>query len=274
MRRVTAGIALALAGFGCGRSETPKSVANDTAPTGPAIETREITYQQGGTTLKGFIAWDSKLQNARPGVLVVHEWWGHNDHARAQARRLAEAGYVGFALDMYGDNKVTTHPDSAQAFVAEAMKDPAVARARFDAALARLKQEPTVDSTRIGAIGYCFGGFIVLNVARSGADLDAVASFHGAIPPSTAIAPGTVTARVLIQTGGADPMVPAADVERFRKELDAAGARVQVITYPGAKHSFTNPNADHVGMKGLGYDPAVDRASWAALLRTLQESFS
>jgi dienelactone hydrolase len=206
-------------------------------------------------------------------VLVVHEWWGHNEHARNQARRLAEAGYVGFALDMYGDNKVTNHPDSAQAFMTAAVKDPATMAARFEAALTQLKQDPNVDSTRIAAIGYCFGGAVVLGMARAGMDLDLVGSFHGAIPPSAKVDSGKVKARVLIQTGGADPMVPATEVERFKKEMEAAGAKVEVISYPNAKHSFTNPDAGTHGMAGLAYDPEVDRQSWEALLRSLREAF-
>jgi dienelactone hydrolase len=268
-----AGLLLASLAGACTRSEPPKPAAVPPAPSGPKVETRELTYQQGTTTLKGFVAWDANATGKRPGVLVVHEWWGHNEHARNQARRLAEAGYVGFALDMYGDGKVTSHPDSAQKFVGEAMKDRAVLQARFDAALAQLKQDPHVDSTKVAAIGYCFGGAIVLSEARAGADLAAVGSFHGAIPPAAKVDSGKVKARVLIQTGGADPMVPASDVARYQKEIEAAGGRVEVITYPGAKHSFTNPNADQVGMPGLAYDPAVDRQSWGALLKLLGEVF-
>src|SRR5881628_3362823 len=124
------------------------------APNGARIQTKEVEYRQGGTLLKGFIAWDDAAQGKRPGVLVVHEWWGLNDHAKNQARRLAEAGYVGFALDMYGNGKVTTHPQDAQGFVAEVTKDPAVLAARFNAALAELKRDPHVDPRRIAAIGY------------------------------------------------------------------------------------------------------------------------
>ncbi len=263
-----------VAALGCAKSEPPKPATEaPAAPAAPKVETRELTYQQGKTVLRGYVAWDANAQGKRPGVLVVHEWWGHNEHARNQAKRLAEAGYVGFALDMYGDGKVTTHPDSAKTFVAEAMKDPAVMQARFNAALEQLKQDPHVDATKIGAIGYCFGGAIVLSLARAGADLAAVGSFHGAIPPPAKVDSGTVKARVLIQTGGADPMVPATDVERYQNDLQTAGARVDVITYPNAKHSFTNPNADKVGMPGLGYDPAADQQSWAALLKMLGEVF-
>jgi len=271
-RAMTAALFAALA-VGCTRTEPPKAAEPSAAASGPKVETREVTYQQGSTKLTGFVAWDANATGKRPGVLVVHEWWGHNEHARNQARRLAEAGYVGFALDLYGDGKVTTHPDSAQKFVAEATKDPAVLQARFDAALNQLKQDPHVDSTKVAAIGYCFGGAVVLTLARAGANLAAVGSFHGAIPPTAKVDSGKVKARVLIQTGGADPMVPASDVARYQKEIEGAGGKVQVITYPNAKHSFTNPNADKAGMPGLAYDPAVDQQSWAALLQMLGEVF-
>src|SRR6185503_6545353 len=146
-----------------------------------AIKTREVEYRQGETRLQGFFAWDDAVKGRRPGVLVVHEWWGHNEHARNQAKRLAEAGYVAFALDMFGKGKVATHPKDAQAFVAEATKDALVERARFDAALAELKKAPQVDAKKIAAIGYCFGGGVVLDMARQGADLKAVATFHGSL---------------------------------------------------------------------------------------------
>src|SRR5881628_2750314 len=209
------------------------------APNGARIQTKEVEYRQGGTVLKGFIAWDDAAAGKRPGVLVMHEWWGLNNHAR----RLAEAGYVGFALDMYGAGKVTTHPQEAQAFATEATKDPDVVAARFNAALDLLKRDPHVDPARIAAIGYCFGGGVVLNMARSGADLAAVVSFHGSLGTKTPAEPGMVKARVLVLAGGADPFVPPEQVEAFRKEMQAAGARFEGVTYPGAKHGFTNPDA-------------------------------
>lgn len=241
------------------------------APRAPKIQTREVEYRQSGTVLKGFIAWDDAVSGKRPGVLVVHEWWGLNDHARNQARRLAEAGYVGFALDMYGAGKVTTHPQDAQAFATEATKDPAVVAARFNAALELLKRDPHVDPARIAAIGYCFGGGVVLGMARSGADLAAVVSFHGSLGTKTPAEPGKVKARVLVLAGGADPFVPPEQVEAFRKEMQAAGARFDIVTYPGAKHGFTNPDAGSYGMAQLAYDPAADRQSWAAMLKLFRE---
>src|SRR5437588_7748582 len=235
------------------------------------VKTRELEYRQGDIVLQGFVAWDDAARGRRPGVLVVHEWWGHNEHARNQARRLAEAGYVGFALDMYGKGKVTSHPQEAQAFVSEATKDPAVLAARFNAALKQLKRDPHVDATRIAAVGYCFGGAVVLGIARAGADLAAVVTFHGALATTSPAQPGKVKARILVLTGGADPFVPPEQVEAFKREMQAAGARFEVTTYPGAKHGFTNPDAAKYGMPQLAYDAAADRESWAAMLKLFQE---
>jgi len=243
------------------------------APNAARIQTKEVEYRESGTVLKGFIAWDDAVAGKRPGVLVVHEWWGLNDHARNQARRLAEAGYVGFALDMYGAGKVTTHPQEAQAFATEATKDAAVVAARFNAALDLLKRDPHVDPARIAAIGYCFGGGVVLGMARSGADVAAVVSFHGSLGTKTPAEPGKVKARVLVLAGGADPFVPPEQVEAFRKEMQTAGARFEVVMYPGAKHGFTNPDAAKYGMPQLAYDAAADRQSWAAMLKLFREVF-
>jgi dienelactone hydrolase len=243
------------------------------APRTTDVKTQEIEYRQGDTVLHGFIAWDAAAQGKRPGVLVVHEWWGLNDHSRAQARRLAEAGYVGFAIDMYGNGKVTTHPQEAQGFMVDATKDPATLAARFNAALEQLKRDPHVDPARIAAIGYCFGGGVVLAMARAGADLAAVVSFHGALATKNPAQPGKVKARVLVLTGGADPFIPPEQVEALRKEMQAAGAHFEIVTYPGAKHGFTNPNAASYGMLQLVYDSAATQQSWAAMRKLFREVF-
>ena len=237
------------------------------------VQTREVEYRAGDTPLKGFMAWNDAVPGKRPGVLVVHEWWGLNQHARNQARRLAEAGYVGFALDMFGNGRVTTHPKDAQAFVAEVTKDPAVLAARFNAALDLLKKDPRVDTTRLAAIGYCFGGGVVLGMARAGVNLAAVVSFHGALATQTPAQPGKVKARILVLAGGADPFVPPEQVEGFKREMQAAGARFEVVSYPGAKHGFTNPDAGTYGMEQLAYDSTADRQSWAAMLKLFREVF-
>jgi len=237
------------------------------------VQTREIEYKEGEAVLQGLMAWDDASKGLRPGVLVVHEWWGHNEHARYQAKRLAEAGYVGFALDMYGKGKVTTHPKDAQGFMTEVKKDPAVIPARFHAALELLKQDPHVSADHIAAIGYCFGGAVVLGEARSGADLDAVVTFHGALATKSPAEPGAIRARVLVLTGAADPFVPKEQVEAFTQEMKAAGAKFRVITYPGAKHGFTNPDAGQAGMDALEYNAEADKKSWAAMLELFKEVF-
>ena len=237
------------------------------------VATKEVTYKQGDTELQGFFAWDAAAKGKQPGVLVVHEWWGHNQHARNQAIRLAKAGYVGFALDMYGKGKVTTHPKDAQEFMAEATKDPAVVKARFLAALDLLKQDPHVDPERIAALGYCFGGAVALGMARQGVDLDAVVTFHGALGTQQPAAPGAVKARLLILTGADDPMVGPDQVEAFKKEMTAAGAKFDVVSEPHAKHAFTNPDADKVGMAALGYNAEADKDSWERMLKFLAEVF-
>ena len=237
-----------------------------------AIQTREVELKQAGILLKGFIAWDDAVTERRPGVLLVHEWWGLDDHMRAQARRLAEAGYVAFALDLYGSGKVATHPADAEKFMLEASKDQAAIRARFDAALAALKTDPRVDASRIAALGYCFGGGVVLNMARQGhPDLDAVVSFHGTLGTETPAKKGAVHARVLVLHGTDDPMVPLDQVDALRKELEAAGATYAIVTYPGAKHAFTNPTADSHNLPALGYNAEADKRSWAALLALFKE---
>ena len=189
------------------------------------VQTREIEYKEGEAVLQGLMAWDDASKGLRPGVLVVHEWWGHNEHARYQAKRLAEAGYVGFALDMYGKGKVTTHPKDAQGFMAEVKKDPAVIPARFHAALELLKQDPHVSADHIAAIGYCFGGSVVLGEARSGADLDAVVSFHGALAIRHVDA-GSCNGCELEITGLTSPVY---DSERFGVHFVASPRHADVL---------------------------------------------
>jgi len=242
-------------------------------PAAAAVQTREVTYKQGDTELSGFFAWNDQAQGKRPGVIVVHEWWGHNQHARNQAIRLAEAGYVGFALDMYGKGKLATHPSDAQAFATEAMKDPQLMKARFLAALDVLKKDPHVDPSKIAAIGYCFGGGVALAMARQGVDLAAITTFHGALATQQPAAPGAVKPRLLILTGADDPMVGAEQVAAFKKEMDAAGAKYEVVSEPHAKHGFTNPDADKVGMAGLGYNAEADKDSWDRAMKFFGEVF-
>jgi dienelactone hydrolase len=239
------------------------------------VKTREVTYTQDKTTFQGFFAWDDAVKGKRPGVLVIHEWWGHNQHSRNQAMRLAKAGFVGFALDLYGKGKLAEHPKDAQAMSTALMKDPAAVKARFEAALAELKKDPNVDPKKIGVVGYCMGGSVALQMAREGEDVQAIATFHaGLSAPEKPAAKGAVKPRILVNTGAADPFVPAAAVDAFKKEMEAAGARAEVISYPNAKHGFTNPEAGKHGMDALAYDAAADKASWEASMKMFKEAFS
>lgn len=225
----------------------------------------EVDYSSNGVTLKGYLAHDSAMKGKRPGVLVVHEWWGHNDYARKRARMLAELGYTALAVDMYGEGKQAAHPGDAQKFSSEIAKNMDLARARFNAALDTLKAHDTVDHERIAAIGYCFGGGVVLDMARSGADLDAVVSFHGGVATSEPAEPGGIKARILVCHGEEDGFIPSEQVSAFKKEMEVAGADYEFISYAGAKHSFTNPEADRYAEEfgiPIGYDKEADKKSW------------
>jgi dienelactone hydrolase len=242
------------------------------APLASGVQTKDVTYSAGATQLNGFIAYPAGNEK-RPGVLIVHEWWGLNDYSRARAQKLAEEGYVGFALDMYGGGKVAAHPDDAKKFAGEVMSNMPEAKARFEAARALLASDPRVDSTKLVAIGYCFGGGVVLQMARAGEPLAAVASFHGMLAAGEAMKPGAFPGRIFVATGGADPFVPADQVDAFKKEMDAAGAHYEVVVYPGAQHAFTNPAATETGKKfqmPLAYDASADAASWQKLEELLK----
>lgn len=237
-------------------------------PLHAAVVTEEVEYEAGGARMVGYLAWDDSIRGPRPGVLVVHEWWGLNDYARSRARQLAELGYTALAVDMYGDGRQADHPEQAGALAGEVNERWDDARARFAAALDLLRAHETTDAARTAAIGYCFGGGMVLNMAREGFDLNGVVSFHGSLGAHTPAAPGKVGAKVLVLHGAEDPFVPADEVAAFRREMDAAGVDYRFIAYPGAVHGFTNPEADRFGAEfglPLAYDPEADRASWTEM---------
>jgi dienelactone hydrolase len=238
---------------------------------------KAVDYRAGDTVLKGYLAYDDKQQGKRPGVLVVHEWWGHNDYARQRARQLAELGYTALAVDMYGDGKQAAHPDDAGKFSGALKKNMPLAESRFKAAMALLQKEATVDGDKIAAIGYCFGGGIVLEMARRGLDLDAVASFHGSLGTSNPAQKGVIKAKILVANGADDPFVKPEQISAFKAEMDAAGVDYRFENYPGAKHSFTNPDADRFGQEfslPLAYNATADSASWAAMQQLLNEVFT
>lgn len=250
------------------QATAPEADAASAAADGDDMGTlvaREVEYKAGDTVLKGYLVYDGASADKRPGVLIVHEWWGVNDYARERARMVAKLGYTALALDMYGDGKTTEDPKVAGAWSGAIYADPALAKARFDAALALLRAEPTVDPERIGAMGYCFGGAVVLTMARAGEDLDGVVSFHGILKTDAPAAKGAVKAELLVLTGGADPFVPPEEVDAFKQEMSAADAKFEVVVYPGAQHAFTNPASTEAGKKlelPLAYDAAADKDSW------------
>ena len=235
-----------------------------------------VEYSSQGVMMKGFLVYDDAVKGKRPGVLVVHEWWGLNDYARKRADMLAQLGYIALAVDMYGEGKTANHPDDAGKFSSEVMKNFPVAKARFQAAEDYLKKQPAVDPTRIAAIGYCFGGGVVLNMAAQGAGLKGVASFHGSLSLIQPPKQGEVKAKIIVFHGGSDKFATPEQIEKFKGELKAAGADFKFIVYPDAVHSFTNPDATEIGKKfnlPLAYNEKADRESWAELQTFLKEVF-
>lgn len=247
-----------------------------TTPQQIGMKTQDIDYRTDDTVLKGYLAYDDRIQTKRPGILVVHEWWGHNAYARQRARMLAELGYTALAVDMYGEGKQAAHPGDASKLAGEIRKNLPLAKVRFLAALGSLQQHPMVDSTRMAAIGYCFGGGIVLEMARMGVDLDGVVSFHGSLSTSYPARPGVVRAEILVLNGADDPFVKPEDIDRFKREMESAGVPYLFINYPGAKHSFTNPDADRIGKQfsiPLAYNAEADALSWQAMQEFFDKLF-
>lgn len=236
------------------------------------ITGEEITYSSDTTDMNGFIAYNKAQTGKRPGVLVVHEWWGHNDYTRKRAQMLAELGYVALAVDMYGDGKQAEHPSDAGKFSGMVMKNEEMAVKRFNSAYEILANHPEVDSNKISAIGYCFGGSVILNMANMGADLDGVAAFHSGVQvpnqPSEKL-----EAKVLVQNGADDPFVSKESVSSFKSAMDSLNADYEYIAYPGVVHAYTNPGATELGEKfdlPLKYDQEADTKSWEKLQEFLK----
>ncbi len=237
---------------------------------------KNIEYTAQGTLLRGYLAYDDGVKGKRPGILVVHEWWGLNDYARKRAEMLAQLGYTAVAVDMYGEGKTAAHPDDAGKFSSELMKNFDTAKARFGAAEQILKQQPTVDRSQIAAIGYCFGGGVVLNMAAQGANLKGVVSFHGSLSLVKPPKPGEVKAKILVLHGADDKFATPDQIEKFKNELKSAGADYKFIVYPGAMHSFTNPDATELGKKfslPLAYNEKADKESREEMQQFFKEIF-
>lgn len=241
------------------------------------IVTREVSYKQGDTVMKGFVAYDDSIETVRPGILVIHEWWGHNAYARKRARMLAEMGYTALAVDMYGDGKTADHPEDAGKFSSAVGGNLPLAKARYEAALETLKQQPGVEADKIAAIGYCFGGGILLNMARMGTDIDGIVSYHGSLATSSPAQKGDINTRIRVFNGADDPFVKPEQIEAFKKEMESTGADYKLVNYPGAVHSFTNPDADAYGKKfnlPLAYNEKADKDSWQQTQEFFHEIFA
>ena len=227
------------------------------------IKTENVTYSTAGTTLTGHLATPDKPNGA--GVLVFHEWWGLNDYIRGRAAKLAGLGYTALAADMYGNGRVAANAEEANSLMTSALGDIAGTEARLDAALELLRSQDSVGDSKLAAIGYCFGGALVLHAARTGRPLAGVVSFHGSLGSFHKPAPGSVQTRILVCHGAEDALVPQEDITAFRKEMDEAGASYEFKAYSGALHGFTNPEATAKGKEfglPLAYNEAVDNESW------------
>jgi dienelactone hydrolase len=241
------------------------------------VKGEPVEYTSGNVVLKGYLAYDRNMKGKRPGILVVHEWWGQNEYARKRAMMLAGLGYTALAVDMYGEGKQAEHPDEAGKFAKEISENMDVKVSRFMAALNYLQKQESVDPARIAAIGYCFGGSVVLDMARSGMDLKGVVSFHGGLTTNNPARPGAVNAKILVCHGEKDSLSTAEQVAAFKKEMSDAKADLTFITYKDAMHSFTNPEADVYAKKfniPLGYNAAADKKSWNDMKNFLKMIFA
>jgi len=223
-----------------------------------------ITYTLDSVDMSGYIVYDENVKGRRPVVLVVPEWWGFTDYPKMRARELAKLGYLAMAIDLYGNGVSTTSPDTAGKLAGPFYQDPQMAKARIDAAIARIRSHAMADSNKIAAVGYCFGGGMLLNTVRLGDELDGVVSFHGSLL-GTPANKDLLRSKILVCHGEADPLVPPADVAQFKKQMDSINADYKFVSYPGALHAFTNPAATELGKKynmPIAYNAAADTASW------------
>jgi len=230
----------------------------------PSIKEENVTYSADNTTLDGYVAYDENKQGKRPAVLVIHEWWGLNDYPKMRTRKLAELGYIAMAIDLFGNGKTADNPADAQKLSNALYQNTQIAKSRFDAALNKLKTYSQVDTNNIAAIGYCFGGGMVLNMARLGERINGVVSFHGNLvgtPPDKNL----IKAKILVCHGADDKLVQQPEVDQFKKQMDSVGADYTFKAYPNATHAFTNPAATENGQKfkiPIKYNAAADSASW------------
>lgn len=237
------------------------------------VQITTIPYNHGEVVLEGVLAWDDAIEGKRPGILVVHEWWGLNEYARTRAEQLAALGYVAVAVDMYGKGKVTTHPDEARQWMQQTTANVEIWQARAREGLRLLQANPLVDQTRIAAIGYCFGGATVMQMVYDAAPVKGVVSFHGSLPLPSASLSIKNSVKIFIAHGEADPFLTQDHIAKFKRALDQAGLDWHMVIFGGAQHGFTNPLANQYGMEGVQYQEQADRRSWGHMKLFFDELF-
>ena len=269
---------IAVFGISCNNSQTNKSETMDTkdstANAVTDIKEDSVNFTVNGKNYIGFVAYDQNIKEKRPGIIVAPEWCGLNDYTRRRARQLAGLGYIAMATDMYGDGKLAPDPKTAQDMATPFYQNPALTKIHIDAAIDKIKSFPQTDTLQIAAIGYCFGGFVVLNAAKLGADLKGVVTFHGGL---SGVAPDKklLKAKILVCHGGND-QYENPHVAEFKKQMDSVGADYTFKIYPGATHAFSNPDATAVGEKfnmPIKYNAAADTASWNDMKIFLKKLF-
>ena len=243
------------------------------APAAAEVRTEVIHFTHGTEEIQGLIAWNDEAAGPQPGVIIIHGGWGYSDNVRAQAERLAQSGYVGFAVDMYGMGPVETHLADDRGARQLLEDNPLLRAMRFSLAVERLKQHPRVDADRISAIGYCWGGEVILEMARAGYRFDALITFAGILSTANPAPAGYVHPRVLVLHGDSDPYAPPEQVEAFRGEMTAASADFEIVVYPDVEHAFSQPYAREANMEGIAYDEAADNDSWNRMLALLDEVY-
>lgn len=242
-------------------------------PAGAEVVTRVVEYRDGDAVLEGYLAYDDAVSGKRPGVLVAHAWKGQGEYARRRARQLAELGYVAFALDIYGKGVRATTGREAGALAGKYKGDRALMRRRARAGYDVLRAHELADPARLAGIGYCFGGTTILELARSGAPMAGVVSFHGGLDTPDPADAKNITGKILALHGGDDPYVPPAEVAAFQAEMRNAGVDWQMVMYGGAVHAFTDPGAGSDTSRGAAYNADADRRSWAAMQAFFAEIF-
>jgi dienelactone hydrolase len=238
------------------------------------VQTKTVEYMDEDVPLTGHLYWDDSIEGKRPGVLVIHEWWGLNDYAKKRAEMLAELGYVAFAADMYGNDQVTDQPSQARDWMQEVTADVELWRQRAALGLEQLKASEYTDTDKTAAIGYCFGGGTVMQMAYGGADVLGVVSFHGSLPAAPEEVQGKIAPEILVLHGQADSFIAPEVVTNFQNKLEEAGANWEMDIYGGARHGFTNPDAGDYGIDNLEYDAQADARSWARMQAFFDELFA